>query len=71
MYWRGLSLPSASSGTRSPRKSTSRLKSASSLSTQRSSAAKHSIDLASYALTNSIELDALNDAERRGALTRA
>jgi phosphatidylserine/phosphatidylglycerophosphate/cardiolipin synthase-like enzyme len=30
--------------------------------------AKHSIDLASYALTDPIVLDALNDAERRGVV---
>ncbi len=32
--------------------------------------AKHSIDLASYALTDAIVLDALNDAERRGVVIR-
>ena len=32
--------------------------------------AKRSIDLASYALTDPIVLDALNDAERRGVVIR-
>ena len=32
--------------------------------------ARSSIDLASYALTDPIVLDALNDAERRGVVTR-